>query len=298
MPSFEMLDVLIGLITVYLSFALACTAVMEALSAWANLRGKNLVTALEHLLARGTPDGGAAAAAAFLRSTLIEPLGKFSPRWFGIGGELTRRAPGSLPPALVAKVLAELAGSHAAVGQSELLRLLKQQAGGDLKQLEAAIESQYDAVMDRASGWYKRWAQNVTLVLAALLVIFADVDTIAIARHLSASPEARAAAVGIAQVQLEAGAPAPAAAAEPTASAALARTATAREQVAAARAVQDSLLPIGQPPWGDRPWSVERLVGWLISIAAISLGAPFWFSLLQRAMKVRSPAPAPTEKDQ
>lgn len=303
MPSIEMLDVLIGLITVYLTFALACTAIVEALSQWMNLRGRNLITALRHLLARGTPDGGVAAAEALLKSTLIEPLGKFSPRWFGIGGEATQRAPGYLPPALVARVLAELSRSDAAVGRSEVLRLLAQQAGGEAAKFEAAIEAQFNATMERASGWFKRWAQNLTLGLAALLVIFADVDTIAIARHLSASPEARAAALRLAQGQLDAGAPAAAAsaaasAAEPSASAALAATAAARDQLAAARAAQASLLPVGQPPWGERPWTFERLIGWLISIAAISLGAPFWFDLLGKVMKVRSSGVTPTQTDE
>jgi hypothetical protein len=47
-------------------------------------------------------------------------------------------------------------------------------------------------------------------------------------------------------------------------------------------------LPIG---WPDatfgRDWYM-RILGWLITGAAISLGAPFWFDLLNRMMVVRS----------
>lgn len=45
----ETLDVLIGLMTIYFVFAIACTAIVEAISAWINLRSKNLVAALDEL---------------------------------------------------------------------------------------------------------------------------------------------------------------------------------------------------------------------------------------------------------
>ena len=45
------------------------------------------------------------------------------------------------------------------------------------------------------------------------------------------------------------------------------------------------------------PTLLERLVGYLATILAISLGAPFWFDLLSKFMSIRSalkPKPAPT----
>jgi len=42
MLGLETLDVLIGLITVYLSFAMACTVIVEAIASWLNVRSKNL----------------------------------------------------------------------------------------------------------------------------------------------------------------------------------------------------------------------------------------------------------------
>ena len=47
----EMLDVLIGLVTVYLAFGMACTAIVEAISAWLNVRSKNLEAALNEVFA-------------------------------------------------------------------------------------------------------------------------------------------------------------------------------------------------------------------------------------------------------
>lgn len=47
----ESLDVLIGLVTVYLTIALACTAIVEAVSAWMNVWSKKLEDALKEFLA-------------------------------------------------------------------------------------------------------------------------------------------------------------------------------------------------------------------------------------------------------
>lgn len=47
-----------------------------------------------------------------------------------------------------------------------------------------------------------------------------------------------------------------------------------------------------------RPVSVlETLIGWLITALAISLGAPFWFDVLNKFMVIRSTV-KPTEKSQ
>ena len=39
-----------------------------------------------------------------------------------------------------------------------------------------------------------------------------------------------------------------------------------------------------------------HLAGWLITIFAISLGAPFWFDMLNKAVSIRSVGKAPEEK--
>jgi hypothetical protein len=57
-------------------------------------------------------------------------------------------------------------------------------------------------------------------------------------------------------------------------------------------------LPMG---WGDArsanaPWH-KKALGWLITALAVTLGAPFWFDLLNKFMSVRSTVkPKPTAK--
>jgi hypothetical protein len=38
--------------------------------------------------------------------------------------------------------------------------------------------------------------------------------------------------------------------------------------------------------WGWRAW-LARLIGWLLTVLAISLGAPFWFDILNKVMNIR-----------
>ena len=39
------------------------------------------------------------------------------------------------------------------------------------------------------------------------------------------------------------------------------------------------------------------LIGWLVTALALSLGAPFWFDLLNRLMKLRGSVATPTSDD-
>ncbi|HET8705964.1 MAG TPA: hypothetical protein VFM46_06645, partial [Pseudomonadales bacterium] len=73
---------------------------------------------------------------------------------------------------------------------------------------------------------------------------------------------------------------------------------TARQTVSSAAAdLNSNGLELG---WKKMPSSfseyLSKLAGLFISIVAISLGAPFWFSLLQRFMQVRASGLAPAEK--
>jgi hypothetical protein len=47
----------------------------------------------------------------------------------------------------------------------------------------------------------------------------------------------------------------------------------------------------------DPPLTVTRAGGLLVSIFAVSLGAPFWLDVLQRFMRVRAAGKAPGEKE-
>jgi hypothetical protein len=220
-----------------------------------------------------------------------------------------------------------------------LLMALATQTGGDGTRFQEAVAKHFDAVMDRASGWVKRRQQTVALLVSAVLVCVANVDTVAVATSLSASPELRAKLVAAAEQQLKEGPPpapqstetptpptavddtpatspaaatggAPAPDSAPSAPASTtpetplqaseAKTEEALQSVSEAKlAIEAGGLQFG---WTGTPQTLNdwviKVMGLIISIFAVALGAPFWFDVLQRFMQVRSSGISPREKKQ
>ncbi|MCU0597473.1 MAG: hypothetical protein MUC98_18690 [Desulfobacterota bacterium] len=203
----EMLDVLIGLVTVYLVFALACTAIVEALAAWFDVRSKNLNAAMSEFLA-GDIKPGQMFIDAFYNHPLVQSLSK---------GKKGR--PSYLPPEIVGQVLESLVlASGTAKTLTEAVKVLPgdaasnrikglvdafaKQAGGDFAAFRKEVEAHFDALMDRASGWTKRYSQTAAIVVSAVLVVGANVDTVNIASSLASNPSAREKMLEIATQQV------------------------------------------------------------------------------------------------
>jgi hypothetical protein len=144
-----------------------------------------------------------------------------------------------------------------------------QNAGNDLQLAQKNIEAWFDDTMGRVSGWYKRFTQRWTIVFALLFVIALNADTLHMARTLWMNPTWRAQIVEQART-------------------ANAGSATAQQEATLAGFVgwQDDV------PMGLRGW-FQRIVGWLLTATAVSLGAPFWFDTLNRFMNLRNAGKAP-----
>jgi hypothetical protein len=188
-----------------------------------------------------------------------------------------------------------------------LLEIFVAQSGENRAAFRKAVEDHFNAAMDRASGCFKRYTQNVALAVSVALVIGANVDTVAIANSLASDPAARARIVEIAQQHLTT-AQATAQTTEDSVKTGQAAGNTtvepAKQQVATARAalnqavsdLESAGLQIG---WRDFPKTfgefLTKIAGLLVSVLAVSLGAPFWFDVLQRFMRVRATGVAPGE---
>lgn len=156
-------------------------------------------------------------------------------------------------------------------------------AGGDLDAFRAHLERWFDDAMDRLSGIYARLSQYVMLILGVVLAIGLNVDSIHVARTLWEAPAMRAAIV--ANATTEAGT----SGVDPK---------TGLPQAVGQLAAQP--MPFG---WEFRAktqepnFSWSTIPGWIISVAAIALGAPFWFSLLQNLVNMRNAGPKPKRSD-
>jgi hypothetical protein len=72
-----------------------------------------------------------------------------------------------------------------------LLSLIKD-AGDDIVTLRVSFENWYDEMMDRALGWYKRRVQRALLIIGLCISAILNADTFNIVRNLSSNPDARA----------------------------------------------------------------------------------------------------------
>ncbi len=153
---------------------------------------------------------------------------------------------------------------------------LLQRVGLDRDHLHRALVGWYDGVMDRVSGWYKRRVQLFLLGYAVAVTLLFNVDTISVTQVLWANPTVRVAAVSTAQSQVANG---------------QAQGGVVKGGVTESTA---TALPIG---WGsnhlpnDNWWLA--ILGWLITVFALSFGAPFWFEVLGRFVNMRAGGPKP-----
>ncbi|MCX5847311.1 MAG: hypothetical protein NTW12_13295 [Deltaproteobacteria bacterium] len=302
----EMLDVLIGLVTVYLAFGMACTAIVEAISAWLNVRSKNLEAALNEVFA-GIYKPDETFVKAFYKHPLIQALSKG-----------TDCRPSYIPPEIVGQVVESLVTANVAVksfteavnslpGTPETNRIkgvlttFVTQTKEDTTAFRKAVETHFDAAMDRSSGWFKRYTQNVAIIVSVVLVIGANVDTVNLTVSLASSPTVRLKMVEIAEQRLKEAKNTEdeAKAAKQESEYEKAKNQSEAAQKVLDRAVSDMETAGLQFGWKDYPKTFSeillKVVGLLVSILAVSLGAPFWFDVLQKFMQVRAAGASPGE---
>ena len=144
----------------------------------------------------------------------------------------------------------------------------------------ASIERWFDSSMERVSGWYQRRTRWIILAIGAVLAISLNASTIDVTNRLWHDPAQRAALLTVVDAQASV---APASN-DPSATASLDRI------DATLRQLDSSGLSIGWPDHRQRTaadWLITVL-GWLVTAVAVSLGAPFWFDVLNRVSNLRT----------
>ena len=165
-----------------------------------------------------------------------------------------------------------------------VLRVLAEEAAGSVERLQAALETWFDTGMDRVSGWYKRWTQLWQLIIGLILAVALNINVVTIGLTLWNDIPLRSAIVAEAEKLAQQSESSP-------------RIDTTRDLLKSTR------LPIGWPegvPFIQRPFDWKTfdgslLAGWLLTAVGASFGAPFWFDLLGRFVKLRSGGPRPDE---
>ncbi|HLO33957.1 MAG TPA: hypothetical protein VK249_32720 [Anaerolineales bacterium] len=172
-----------------------------------------------------------------------------------------------------------------------------------LQKLQENIEQWFNDSMDRVGGWYKRWTQWILVGIAFFLVVPANVDTIMLIQRFQRDNALRASIISAADnaIQTSGGDP-------------------VKDDAARANLLTEASklsLPFGWIPSSNEPeeyraqqvptcnpsngwlsclgaWTI-KLVGLIISIIAIQLGAPFWFDTLSKFVNIRAAGTPPGE---
>jgi hypothetical protein len=311
----SVLDIGIGLIFVFLILGLVCTASNELLAGVLAWRATNLREGVRNLLDGPNPND-VEWVEKFYRHPLIQTLGRPGGRPSYIPSHTFALAlldlvlpPGvashastpadltiaveasSCPPGLKQVLLILIAeAQHASVAGQQLRRqgvLDIQKLDTFMNQVHTNVEVWFNGAMERVTGWYKRRVQLVTFAVAILFAAGLNLDTVLIARHLSRDAALRSAIV--AEAEQLAKEP------EPTTQG-TSRTQLVEERITELKSVG---IPFGWPDSDagafTAEWVLVKVLGLLLTACAASLGAPFWFDVLNRVISIRAAGKAPEE---
>lgn len=298
------LDVAIGLAMVYMFLSAICMTINEAIASWVELRAKTLEKALISMIDDKSLVDKIYNSPALLglwqsdtqKKSTVTPLSSASEHAAGLetgakqsgGASAMLRLPSYLPPKQFAYAVIdmikttkdaatkgiddlEMAIEALPPGRfKDMLQSMASMVNGDVEKFQAAIEKWYDDCMDRVSGWYKRKIQIIGFIVALIVAVACNADTLEIAGRLYRDAALRSSV-----------------------------TATAADYVITLNQLGIGDLPIG---WaGDhsfptKPWDrVSKIVGWLFTAGALTIGAPLWFDVLKGLVNIRLAGRKPGE---
>ena len=272
-------DVALGLILLFSTLSLVASVVKEWVSSVFALRAKNLRKGIQTLI-------GKEHASRLYGHPLVSTLAKEKklPSYIGSGTfasvlvDLLAHDKNGKPVVAAkdkAAALVDRVSDDSVLGPA--LRALSHAGAETVADLRHEIAAWFDEGMNRVSGWYRRQAQVIILVIGAVVTVSANASTVHVVRDLWQDDALRYA---VAQQAVAAASDA---------------------ETADSLRVPDNILesfPLGWegedpwgrddglPDWGVGGW-IAHVLGWLFTAAAVSLGAPFWFDVLSRVAKLR-----------
>lgn len=370
----ETLEIIIGLIFIYLLLSLLATTAQELFASLTSLRGKVLLKAIAKLLEVDTVEG----MDKITKSRQVEAFKekiknskvyrKYSSKFLWVN-----QLPSYLSSEQVTAVIQELLGEDTKVPDSYQTRsvdggqtssesplMLSQIRQDDLRKhlntihksdtsrpmtltrsatgetvapeviedenviekAKASFKKHYDEIMNRATGWYKKSVQWNLIVIGLIIALAFDADTFKIYTNLTGNPDDRQKLIELAtnfsnenKIEIYT-------AQRDTTSGNVGQGDTsAVQRVSDLRSLMDSLLvneiqnvpsPLGLG-WqksisqqleeaqakGREAWKfyIFKLFGWIVTALAVSLGAPFWFDMLQKVINIRNSGIRPQDAE-
>ena len=260
-------DVAMGLVFFYVTLSLVCSSIQEIIASLLGLRSRNLKKGIENLI-------GTEYAAALYDHPLIKGLRKpkklpsyIKPEIFSTAliDMISRdKTDENVIDTATEDVRALIAKIDANNPTRELLISLVDKANPTVEDLRERLADWFDAGMDRVAGWYKRQVKYCLIGVAAAVTVAVNADSIRMVEQLWQDDALRAAIASAAE-----------------------QAATKGDLAAVDERTALRAFPIGYPD-SFPGITFQTIVGWLLTMAAISLGAPFWFDLLSKISHLRA----------
>lgn len=311
MLGLQILDLVIGIVFIYFLLSLVCSTVQEILANVRNLRFR----VLQNWMLRTFQHS------AFGHQILNHPI---------IQGLTVTGKPSYIPSDKFAQAVLDMVHSQVhgdrpfdinslrdALQKTFLLppalkRFILQsimEANGDIGRVRNDVGKWFDEAMERVGGFYKKRVQRIIILVAVAVSIAFNADTIRIAKFLYNNPEAarqladQASHVVSDTTLLR----------QVNEAIQLKSDTLRKESEIALKEIQEDLreikvlsakiydtkLPLGwrEDPWLDLTWGwLEKLAGLLLTAMAVSLGAPFWFEMLNKLVNLRNAGNKPKQE--
>lgn len=299
LPGF--LDIAVTLVAAFMLTSLLCTTLNELLSSILRTRAATLHRTVSSLIDNDE------IRAAFFEHGLIKSLGKGSssgkngsnPSYID-GRTFADALLGTLNPEAPIAGVAEVKERLAALPDSKLKEALAAAVSSaeiGATKVRDEIALWFDGTMDRLTGYYTRYMKLLSLLVGLVVAAGLNIDAIELAKA-SWQESVRSAAIGIVENY------------KPTSGTACAGDEAINCLVGSVASTTRDLkgLPIGwenvkATEGKDAQWWLVKLIGWIITALAASVGAPFWFDILQNVMSLRGagvkrqePEPTPPTK--
>lgn len=276
------LEVAIGLVFCYASVALIASSVYEAIASWLNLRSKTLFTGVTHLLNAQEREEGNELLLKIYNDALVHPSGNGQT----VNFKKDKAIPAYIPPKNFALALIQaiqsapdkfenLGNDIAKLKDDQLRSLLlnlHHKAAGSAEKFQHDVAEWFDASMGRVSGVYKKWSQLWCFLIALVIAVMFNIDSVHLFKTLWLHPSM------VSQLKMD----------------------NADPRIAMDAYQQLQTLPIG---WinGFKLCDLlvpSSIIGWLVTASASLFGAPFWFDTLKTLVRLRGTGTKPESKTQ
>ncbi len=300
------LEVIIGLVFLYLIFSLLATFINEIISTFFKLRANHLKNSIKHMLDNDSEEGKKLFEE-FNNHPLIQSFVKKKGKGF----------PSYIEPKKFAKVIIDIyEKSKDENTQDDIKSIIENLPNSNylkhlldkynkgvqkVEDLEKNIEEWFNSVMERTSGWYNRNIKKLTLLTALIIAIAFNFDTIHVYQRLSKDSNSRTELVLLAENNIDKYAEYVKKDTVNSESDTLLLVEMNKLKTNIKTIIDEEVNSIEQMAglgWEKGEckttlkncWSSNfliKFIGWILTAMAISLGAPFWFDLLNKVMKLR-----------